>query len=113
MVLAKHNEAQVATSRARIFRGLTACLVTPAEVGKRVGVNPSNLANSICPLLEKASPLSVHFPCTLNNLIKSELSRFRFSAVNAIRWTFVKNTFGSQFDNLSTSRIFGQIKAFH
>jgi phenylalanine ammonia-lyase len=64
-LLAKHNEAQLATLVEPAFnKGLPACLVDESSKGLSVGVKPIQiLSNSLTPLLERnAAPLSVHFP---------------------------------------------------
>lgn len=64
-LLAKHNEAQLATLVEPAFnKGLPACLVDANSKGLSVGIKPIQiLSNSITPLLERnAAPLSVHFP---------------------------------------------------
>ena len=64
-LLAKHNEAQLATLVEPAFnRGLPASLVAPQDMGRTVGVKPLQiLSNSLTPLLEQnANPLCTHFP---------------------------------------------------
>lgn len=64
-LLAKHNEAQIATLVEPAFsRGLSASLVADTDIGQSVGVKPLQiLSNSLTPLLEQnANPLTTHFP---------------------------------------------------
>jgi phenylalanine ammonia-lyase len=92
-LLAKHNEAQLATLVEPTFsKGLPACLVDSDSKGLSVGIKPLQIAsNSLTPLLERnASPLSVHFPihaeqfnqnlnsqgCGASNLTRDSLSLF-------------------------------------
>jgi phenylalanine ammonia-lyase len=64
-LLAKHNEAQIATLVEPAFsKGLPPCLVDIESKGMSVGIKPLQIvSNSLTPLLERnAAPLSVHFP---------------------------------------------------
>lgn len=92
-LLAKHNEAQLATLVEPTFsKGLPACLVDASSKGLSVGIKPLQIvSNSLTPLLERnASPLSVHFPihaeqfnqnlnsqgCGASNLTRESLNLF-------------------------------------
>lgn len=92
-LMAKHNEAQLATLVEPAFsKGLPACLVDANSKGLSVGIKPIQIvSNSLTPLLERnASPLSVHFPihaeqfnqnlnsqgCGSSNLTRDSLSLF-------------------------------------
>ena len=64
-LLAKHNEAQIASLVEPAFNnGLPASLVPEAQKGRTVGIKPLQiLSNSLVPLMEQnANPLCTHFP---------------------------------------------------